>query len=206
MPLEKRGETKERDSFRNREVCVCLCAVPPVTTDYRHAPQMASASRLFTATTAENNGQRWPLLLLLRSLSLLTARVSVKWERVSGTMAARQRARLPPTRMLNRGARGPCHRGNNSTGGEGERGCGNRAPTATGDGEVQPGWPEFRFELVGFSAFNGGHITSKNIQKSICRPEDEDGKKKKKRNTSKADSASVFPLSCVHLFRLIIYY
>lgn len=55
MPIEKRGETKERDSFGNREVCVCvyvcLCAVPPVTTDYRHAPQMASASRLFTATT-----------------------------------------------------------------------------------------------------------------------------------------------------------
>lgn len=36
-------------------------------------------------------------------------------------MAARQRARLPPTRMLNRGARGPCHRGNNSTGGGRER-------------------------------------------------------------------------------------
>lgn len=125
MPVEKRGETKERDSFRKREVCACLCvsacSPPPVTTDYRHAPQMASASRLFTATTTENNGQRWPLLLLLRSLSLLTARVSVKWKRVSGTMAARQRARLPPTRMLNRGARGPCHRGNNSTRGEGER-------------------------------------------------------------------------------------
>lgn len=34
-------------------------------------------------------------------------------------MAARQRARLPPTRMLNRGARGPCHGENNSTGGRG---------------------------------------------------------------------------------------
>lgn len=141
---------------------VCLCAVPPVTTDYRHAPQMASASRLFTATTTENNGQRWPLLhlllLLLFSLSLLTARVSVKWKRVSGTMAGRQRARLPPARMLNRGARGPCHRGNNSTGGE--RGCGTPTPTATGDGKVQPGWPGFRFELVGFSSFNEGLITS----------------------------------------------
>lgn len=76
-------------------------------------------------------------------------------------MAARQRARLPPTRMLNRGARGPCHRGNNSTGGEGERGCGTPAPTATGDGKVQSGWPEFRFELAGFTSFNGGQIRSK---------------------------------------------
>lgn len=119
MARQKRGILLE--SEKCVYVCVSLCAVPPVTTDYRHAPQMASASRLFTATTTENNGQRWPLLLLLHSLSLLTARVSVKWKRVSGTMAARQRARLPPTRMLNRGARGPCHRGNNSTGGEGER-------------------------------------------------------------------------------------
>lgn len=108
---------------------------------------MASASRLFTATTAENNGQRWPLLLLLlHSLSLLTARVSVKFERVSGTMAARQRARLPPTRMLNRGARGPCHRGNNSTGGEWRKrvrereGVATPEPTANGDGKEQPGW------------------------------------------------------------------
>lgn len=62
--------------------------------------------------------------------------------------------------------------------GERERGCGNRAPTATGDGEVQPGWPEFRFELVGFSAFNGEHIHKQNSQKSICGPEDEDEKRK----------------------------
>lgn len=35
---------------------------------------------------------------------------------------------------------------------EGERGCGTPAPTATEDGEVQPGWPpEFRFELAVFS-------------------------------------------------------
>lgn len=154
----------ERDSFRNREVCVyvCVCAV---TTDYRHAPQMASASRLFTAATTEKNGQRWPLPLLLRSLSLLTARVSVKWKRVSGTMAARQRARLPPTRMLNRGARGPCHRGNNSTGrggeGERERVWHPSTHTATGDGEVLPGWPGLGFELVGFSSLNGGQIMRK---------------------------------------------
>lgn len=109
---------------------VCVCVLPPVTTDYRHTPQMASASRLFTAATAENNGQWWPLPVppcppQPSSLSLLSARVSVKWKRVSGTMAARQRARLPPTRMLNRGARGPYHPGNNSTRGRGrERGCG----------------------------------------------------------------------------------
>lgn len=28
------------------------------------------------------------------------------------------------------------------------------AATATGDGKVQPGWPEFRFELAGFSSVN----------------------------------------------------
>lgn len=63
MPLEKCGETKERNSLRNGEECVCLCVsvcavLPlPVTTDYRHAPQMASASHLFTAIIGENNGQ-----------------------------------------------------------------------------------------------------------------------------------------------------
>lgn len=150
MPREKRGETKERDSFRNREVCACLCACvcaqsPPqslqITDTHHRWPARLVFSppppprRMASGGTSPSSSA---------PLSLLTARVSVKWERVSGTMAARQRARLPPTRMLNRGARGPCHRGNNSTGGRGrERGCGTPAPTATatGDGEVPPGWP-----------------------------------------------------------------
>lgn len=82
---------------------------PPrfVDTDYRRAPQMASASRLFTATATENNGQRWSLPVTATPppllFSLLSARVSIKWKRVSGTMAARQRVRLPPTGRLNRG-------------------------------------------------------------------------------------------------------
>lgn len=62
---------------------------------------MASAFRLFTAAPARIMATGCPLLL--RPLSLLTARVSVKQRRASGTMAARQRARLPPTRTLNRG-------------------------------------------------------------------------------------------------------
>lgn len=131
---------------------MCARSHPPVTTDYRHAPQMASASRLFTTTTAENNGQRWPLLLLFCSLSPLSARVSVKWKRVSGTMAARQRARLPPTRRLNKGARGPCHRGNNSTGGESERGREGVAPQRRGYGAA---WVALSSDL-NLSYFNGG--------------------------------------------------
>lgn len=120
MPFEKRGETKERDSFRNGEVCVCVFVQSPPPTQ---------------SLQITDTHHRWPARLVFSPpppprimasggpsssssapLSLLSARVSVKWERVSGTMAARQRARLPPTRMLNRGARGPCHRGNNSTG------------------------------------------------------------------------------------------
>lgn len=50
VPRQKRGTLLETKKC----VCVCVCvyAEPPVTTDYRHAPQMASASRLFTATPA----------------------------------------------------------------------------------------------------------------------------------------------------------
>lgn len=47
MAGQKRGTLLEPWS-----VCVCERAEPPVTPDYRHAPQMASASRLFTATPA----------------------------------------------------------------------------------------------------------------------------------------------------------
>lgn len=123
---------------------------------------MASASRLFTAATAENNGQRWPLLPLLRSLSLLTARVSVKWKRVSGTMAARQRARLPPTRMLNRGARGPCHRGNNSTGGAREReGVAPRHPLQPGMVRCSLGGLRSDLNLWGLWLLIGEQITNK---------------------------------------------
>lgn len=78
-----------------------------------------------------------------------------------------------------------------------ERGCGTPAPTATGDGKVQPGWPQFRFELVGFSSFNGGQIRCKMAINQYG------GHRIKKK---KEDSASVFPLSCVHLVRRIIYY
>lgn len=90
---------------------------------------------LFTATAAAaaNNDGPSP-----QALSLLSARVSVKWKRVSGTMAARQKARLPPARMLNGGARGACHQVNNGGGGGG-------VPQQ----QHRLGGPEVRSELEG---------------------------------------------------------
>lgn len=124
-------------------------------------------------------------------------------------MAARQRARLPPTRKLNRGARGPCHRGNNSAGGgeEGrerargrDRGCGTPLhPLQPKDGgSVQSGWPEFTVAQVGFDSFNGGHIKRKVAinQRGSHRME----------IRFKEESASGLPLSSVHLLRHVICY
>lgn len=71
---------------------------------------------------SSTDGQRHPLLHLRCSLSLLSARVSVRWKRVSGTMAARQRARPPPTRTLYRGHVGLVKEGTIALKGR-ERGC-----------------------------------------------------------------------------------
>lgn len=103
-------------------------------------------SRLLTPTT---DGQRVfslpppppPQTMMApppQALSLLSARVSVKWKRVSGTMAARQK---PPARMLNGGARGACHQVNNGawTGGVG----------AVPQQQHRLGGPEVRSELEG---------------------------------------------------------
>ena len=64
MPRQKKG------TLINHEVCVCVrvCAraqKPPVTPAYRHAPQMASASRLFTAAPARIMAKGCPSFSLL---------------------------------------------------------------------------------------------------------------------------------------------
>lgn len=125
----KRGSTKARNSSRGRSAPTLLHSLQITDTHHRWS------ARLFTAAAVDNDGPSPD-----RALSLLSARVSVKWKRVSGTMAARQKARLPPARMLNGGARGACHRVNNGawTGG-----------WAVPQQQHRLGGPEVRSELEG---------------------------------------------------------
>lgn len=165
-PLEKRGGI-----LLETEKCVCLCNPPPsththtVTTDYKHTPQMASASRLFTATTIENNGQRWPLLLLFYSLSLLSARVSVKWKRVClGQWQADKEPAYPPPGCWIGGHVVLVIEGTIAL----RKRDRERVWHPCTDGKVQPGWPpEFRFELEVNQANQGKLARSQNADHMV---------------------------------------
>lgn len=165
MPLQKCGGTKERDSFRNREVCVQYPQSLQITDTHHRWPARLVFSPppppRIMASGGPSSSSSSTLFLFWQHVCPSNSSVCL------GQWQPDKEPAYPPLGCWIGGHVGLVIEGTIALGESGEREWERervwqpRNPLQMGMVRSSLGGPEVGFELVGFGSFNGGQITSR---------------------------------------------